>query len=808
MLALALSLALSIAPPADAAARLVAARPGATALRATHGGLAHLSGFAEPPLGAAGEASARRFLARHGAAFGAGSAADPAALETLRTWSAPAAGGGAVFRRRAEGLPIFGGEVAVGWRGDGAITVVNGSPQLATEPAARHGIDARAAVEAAHQASLAAADPAAAEAGWVEYGGKLHPVFRVAGGRGRGAIYSYVDAAEGRLLWRASRARTAAWSRPCLPGESCIRSFLASPLAPPPADGGGNPARDWLLQGLTATPAPGAKLTGASTAAYDCAGFDVNSATFPEACETGGQTAAFTLASGADPAGFVASPDPTQIAIQDAFAQQSAYFHVDAHARFLKALDAQWAGLAFIPSYVNVRDGASPLDNAFFSPVGGPPGSAGLMIFGQGALADLAYDAEILYHELTHAAVDTTAGFQGVPDSLGVNSDPDAINEGTADTFAFAHLGESLLEEGNPVDSASCLSRYFGAANGLACLREARNERTCRGAGPNAGRNPGRTGEVHDDGEIWAGFTWELYAEASRHGQSLAMAQALFQAMRIAGPTPSFPGLAATVLQKIRDLGLGADAEAFAACAVARRDLAGCAGRTVPLYSGERAQGVVYGLLSSSMGTSAAGQQYYVDVPCGATALRIQTGDDLGTGTLYVRYGRPVEFAVLPLGAPASDWILRGNHAEAVISAEGCLGCVACSGGRTAAGAGRWYFLATGEVNALFHLGVTIDAPSVPTRPAFALGACAWPGAATPEGGSPPPQIDAPPLACAAPGPAPACTGSSGLSGGGAPSSGGCGCGHLATGDALLALAGLLALRRSRGGRGVRTFRA
>ena len=38
------------------------------------------------------------------------------------------------------------------------------------------------------------------------------------------------------------------------------------------------------------------------------------------------------------------------------------------------------------------------------------------MIFGQGSGADFAYDAEVVYHEMTHAAINPMAGFAPTQD--------------------------------------------------------------------------------------------------------------------------------------------------------------------------------------------------------------------------------------------------------------------------------------------------------------------------------------------------------------------------------------------------------
>jgi MYXO-CTERM domain-containing protein len=259
------------------------------------------------------------------------------------------------------------------------------------------------------------------------------------------------------------------------------------------------------------------------------------------------------------------------------------------------------------------------------------------------------------------------------------------------------------------------------------------------------------------------------------------------------------------VKQKIVDSQLELDpddrlppaAAAYATCLAAQRDLAGCDDRAVPLYSGERAQGVIFGLISSAASTTAAGQQYVIDVPCGAVALRIQTGDTAGDGTLYVRRGRPVEFDGPRFTAPRHDWAARGNFSELRLDASGCSECTGCAGSRTALGAGRWYFLRTGQTGAEFHLGVSIQTASgvtAPVRPRFELGACTWGGSELPSGGSPA-FGDAPALACAAPGPV-AATACDSTDGGGGSRSGGCS--HASAGDGLLALLGLAALRARR----------
>ena len=828
MVALPLVLAAAVASPLtrgdlDAAASAFAAsHPGAHLVRAANGGLEHASGFAAPRLAAGDEENARAFLASEGRAFGV---ADGVELRQVRVSSTPGADGSAVFQRLVNGLPVFGGQVAVGWRPDGAITVVNGARVLAAEPQGAFGIGAEAARSAALAGAPGTTGESSVERGWLQYEGALYPAFRVehtALGP-LDSFVSYVDGESGELLYRVSRLRSALHPCPACAGPSCVCAFRDSPLAPPTADPSGNAPEAFPLEKLVAPPSGAQHLDGTRASIVNCLGQDAIKD--PVVCKT--QKAVETGGS------FLESPDSTMRLADDVFAEQSAYYHIDAHSRFLDSLEPGFAartpagGIGKIYGYVNVLRAGAPLDNAAFLPTGGPPGSSGVMIYGQGTLIDFSYDAEIVYHELTHAAVDVTAGFEEFIDRFGANHDPGSVNEGTADTFAFAHVADALAAAGAPIASASCLSRYVGTELGQDCLRQADNVKTCRGNGPNDGRNPGRDGEVHDDGEIWTGFTWALLRAAHDHGVRQQMASALFRALEAVGPHPSIPGYAQTVRQKIADAAAAGsmprEALDFADCTLLQRDVAGCGdgqqtGRAVALFSGERTRGVLLGVIGQPPQGTTAGQQYFVDVPCGATALRVQTGDATGNGQLYIRYGKPVEFAGTGLRLPQYDWVVTSNEPEVMLTDGGCAGCSLCTGTQTPFGAGRWYFLPAGMVADLggnanqFTLGVSIDLPAgqaAPRRVPYTIGdpgtgepnVCTWGAGGAPSNpiapvSNQPPALDgcAPPTAPAAVTPPNSCSTSAATAALGS----GCGCAAGAPGGAALVLLGLFALWRRR----------
>jgi MYXO-CTERM domain-containing protein len=751
--------------------------PTARTIPARFGGLEVAAGFAVPRVAMDDEENARRFLAAQGEPFGAGPGAD---LETVRVTTSPSQGGSALFQRRVNGLPVFGGELGVSWRPDGAITAVSGSQALATEPAETFSIGASEALLAAIDGSLGPSIGASSAAqGWFEHQGQLLPTWRITAetALSNGPFHAYVDGATGRLLYRVSLRHDAG---------PAILAYAQSPLEPQPAPGDPLPTpQEFALLGL-ASGATG--LRGDRVDVLNCVGNEPGSFCDHLATPNGlGDLAG----------SFLWPSDPTFVDRLDKFAEQSAYYHVDAHSRFLDSLAPDLASarasgtvVGKVTAYVNVTIGDSPYDNAYYQSNGS--GTAGTLVCGQGTRVDFAYDGEIIYHELTHAAVDATSGFESFADGFGFNDDPGALNEGTADTFAFA----------NPNSRDPCLSKLVGAALGMGCLRRADNFKTCHGNGANDGSNPGRDGEVHDDGEIWSGFTWAIWSGAPAD-QRDAMAGALLRALAAVGSKPSFEGYAALVQQQATDH-VSQTAGELVACTIAQRDLAGCADRALPVFSGERMQAAIYGF---TRGRDPAPQQYFIDVPCGATGIRIQTGASDQDGRLYIRYGQPITYSP-PGSNPTYDWVLAGNQADALLgsgSTSSCPACSPCSGEQTPFGPGRWYFLLAGHSGVVATVGLSLELASgaiPPARQPYQFGdgihnVCAWGGGPTPSNRQAPVSNTPPTLTCATPtGPG---TRPASCPNGSLQASGGCNCGGTASDSALwLGMAALLALGRRR----------
>jgi hypothetical protein len=188
-----------------------------------------------------------------------------------------------------------------------------------------------------------------------------------------------------------------------------------------------------------------------------------------------------------------------------------------------------------------------PFDNAAYIPaVGQGTGNVDLpidrpydsVLMFQGVQSKFVYAADILYHELTHAVIGSTSNLNGgVADSWGAHPTPGALNEGFADYAAL-----SLTE--NPV-----LGRY-AQAGAEGAIRRLEPARSCP---------TDLTGEIHDDGAVWASSLW-----AFRQGLDAADRSGFDRAVLIAmttmvGRNASYDDAAEAVIQ---ELSISMDADA------------------------------------------------------------------------------------------------------------------------------------------------------------------------------------------------------------------------------------------------------
>ena len=729
--------------------------------------LTHASGFLADmgPAAQRPEDAAVAFLDVHGAAFGV----TPRQALVMR--GAPVQGqvGAVRFGRTIDGLPVFGGDLVVGVDAQSRVFVVNGA-DVPPAVSGRHALGeakARAAALASFARPVRGAGPAMVTAGWRALGRTLRAVYQVIfiARDPPGDWRVFVDAESGAMLFRddqrfyataqgsafeVSPVETAAslctWN-----GTS--RAFCATPVTV-------------TLNNL----ATGADLAGSMITAYNCSGADAPASAFtgvPAGCAS------------IPPSGgtvFNYPVDGTFVSTTDDFAGVMAYYQLDKHAAFFKSLDPTLppgtanALKSSMPALVNIQQAGSPLENAYFS------GNLDAMVFGQGASADYSYDATVSYHEFTHGVVHAWGGFSPAIDAMGGLDEPGAVNEGTADAMAVSETGRSEL------------AAFVGATSTPATpyLRDMSDpgaSRSCWGNGTSVTRFgllgvDGLDGEVHDDGEIWNGFYWEIYqglkaanvkacAGACDAGPALQ-----YKTLQLAGGTsPTFNSYWQTVKSAATALfPSDTGVSTYVDCVAKRRKMDKC-DRTAPLFAGEsKVQFVRLRFSPFQFVVTATGPSSF-DI-CSKLAT---------SSTVYVRLGTPVQLSAINGGA-------NPPTATVTADAQGAF-AQACAGGVATfylPSSGTWYLLVDGGAGAFLP---NVDAYQI-TLPAS--GYAARPAATTPAtctysaGPVLPPGNDG--------------GGTDGGTDGGTgqtPSSG-CGCGHPAAGGGIAALVAFAALLRRR----------
>lgn len=638
--------------------------------------LVHASGFLFESGAMRPEDAAAAFLGRHGAAFGV------SPRQGLVLQSAPAAGeAGAVrYERTIDGLPVFDGGLVVGVDARNRVFVVN-SADVPPAVSGRHMLGeaaARSAAVASFPNGLLGAGPASVAAGWRAVGPSVRAVYRVdvIAGEPAGDWRVSVDGETGLVLFREDLRDYAAAQ-----GSVYEVSPVETASSICPISGTGHTFCATPVTVTFPNLSTGADLTGTQSAAYDCKGADAptSAAAVPGVC------AAVPAVGGA----FEFGADATFRATGDDFAAAMAYYHLDKHVSFLKGLDptippagatggSSRALRGSLPALVNAFQGGAPLENAFFS------GLLDAMVFGQGTAADYAYDATIMYHELTHGAVFAWGGFNVGIDSLGGLWEPKAVNEGTADALAVSEIGRSQV--GSFVSATTSPAQPF-----MRDLNDPSASRTCHGDGTRINQfgttTPffinGRDGEEHDDGQIWSSFYWEVYqglraAGLKGCGGACDAGPALqYKTVQLAGGTS--PTLS-TTWQTMKSAATAlfpaqSGAPDYVDCVAKRRRLDQC-DITVPVYAGESKLQLVQARFSPFQVTLLA---------TGATQLHLCSGTGVAT-TAYVRMGQPAQITAIDSFTGA-----------ATVTADASLGfsqpCKSGMATLSLPSAGTWYVL-------------------------------------------------------------------------------------------------------------------
>lgn len=205
----------------------------------------------------------------------------------------------------------------------------------------------------------------------------------------------------------------------------------------------------------------------------------------------------------------------------------------------------------------------NPYENAFFSP-GDPKGdfsslilgiSGDMIAFGMGARANYSMDADVIYHEFTHAVIESLnkLTLSVGQDNLGLNDDPGAMNEGLADYFSSAITGNSPVGE--------YASKNFTGLPGPG-LRDLNNTLHCTND---------RVGEVHEDANPFSGALWRarvavtgdpLDTSAAATQKRASFDQAILKALLGSVSAPTMTDMGQLIVDEVgkQAAALGADA--------------------------------------------------------------------------------------------------------------------------------------------------------------------------------------------------------------------------------------------------------
>ncbi|GAA1669167.1 hypothetical protein GCM10009765_18300 [Fodinicola feengrottensis] len=205
---------------------------------------------------------------------------------------------------------------------------------------------------------------------------------------------------------------------------------------------------------------------------------------------------------------------------QPGFEQVSAYYAVTVAQRYIRSL-----GLTDVNAEPQdlLTDGI-PDDNSFYDP------STDQITTGTGGVDD-AEDLEVVQHEYGHAVQDDQ-----VP-GFGASEEAGAIGEGFGDYLA----GTLSLPNGKGFDPA-CLMDWDSTSYTDAphCIRRLDTKKT----------TDDKTGEVHDDGEIWSAALWEINRTLGRQKADKLIIQSQFYY----APDTSFAAAANNVVATARAL--------------------------------------------------------------------------------------------------------------------------------------------------------------------------------------------------------------------------------------------------------------
>jgi len=251
------------------------------------------------------------------------------------------------------------------------------------------------------------------------------------------------------------------------------------------------------------------------------------------------------------------APPSSHAELEDSFAEVQAYHHVRSGLSAFRrwAQDPAFGLRDRLTTIVNMRvpdltsdaslcDAAGDVapdasnlkieENAYFWPAGeiGPVELGDRIVMHQTERTDWAYDGEIVWHELTHAVMNTVTPLAWrFLDERGLNAQPGGLHEGYSDYFAAA------------ITNRPTLAWYGGTdESGPTALNDLEKEVDCGDV---------LNGEEHDESQAWAGALWGV-RRSLRSQQKREMFDAVaFTAVSSLGQFDDFERAMALVLAEL-----------------------------------------------------------------------------------------------------------------------------------------------------------------------------------------------------------------------------------------------------------------
>ncbi|MFA6032591.1 MAG: hypothetical protein WC889_06800, partial [Myxococcota bacterium] len=182
-----------------------------------------------------------------------------------------------------------------------------------------------------------------------------------------------------------------------------------------------------------------------------------------------------------------------------------------------------------------------PFDNAMYAPY--DPNDAysqqmnmifgvdqDAIMFGLGARINYAYDADVIYHEFTHAVIGTVTNNAMInADDWGLVVEPGAVNEGMADYFSSTITNDS--KTGN-------YARHATSSNSITMSPDA-----IRDVGEKISCPQDMWGEFHRDGGVISHAAWlarQMYMDHFKTADTFEFDRSLYDSMAVWGQVPYY----------------------------------------------------------------------------------------------------------------------------------------------------------------------------------------------------------------------------------------------------------------------------